>query len=241
VRAARPRCELGAKGICLDFYRWRVYPKVGRAAVFFSRARFFSFPAPVINQTMQPQRLFNVAAAAGAILALTVAASACRRATRSPTSATAHQPARPASPYEPTNAIPHDLFPDMPIYSGARVQHVFRPKGSMRRITFEVKAPFDALVNFYKEQLKKGGFRVNSSLIMRARRAWTCDFNKDGRPGTVAMYPSDDKTAMIVDLIYALPSKEDDEMREALEKFDVVGPGPFAQRAPNPNEKTKRN
>jgi hypothetical protein len=148
-------------------------------------------------------------------------------------------------PDEPTNAIPPDLFKDMPMYPGLKVLHVRRPKGSMREILMQSDASFDQLVAFYKEQLSKGDYHITSSLIMRARRTWSCDFHKRGRPASVMLYPSDnDKSKLTVDLIYELPSKVDEAMLEPIEKFDVVGPGEVGQQAPNPNEKkekTKRN
>ena len=75
----------------------------------------------------------------------------------------------------------------------------------MREIVFEVKnsPSLDQMVNYYKDGLKKGDFRITSSLIMRARKTWSCDFHKDGRPGSVMLYPSDnDKSSTTIDLIY---------------------------------------
>jgi hypothetical protein len=148
-------------------------------------------------------------------------------------------------PDEPTKAIPPDLFKDMPMYPGIRVMHVRRPKGTMREILFQSDADFDKLVAFYRDQLGSNGFHVSSSLIMRAARKWSCDFNKRGRQGSITLYPSDsDKSKITLDLIYELPSKANEAMLEPIEKFDVEGPGPVAQEAPGPNgknEKTKRN
>jgi hypothetical protein len=77
---------------------------------------------------------------------------------------------------------------------------------------------------------------------MPARNTWSCDFHKNGRPGSVMLYPSDSgKGKMTIDLIYEMPAKIDPSMIEEQETFDVIGPGPIAQKAPNPNEKTKRN
>jgi hypothetical protein len=148
-------------------------------------------------------------------------------------------------PDEPSKAMPPDLFKDMPMYPGIETMHVRRPKGTMREILFQSDADFDKLVAFYKQQFADHGFNVTSSLIMRAVRKWSCDFNKHGRQGSITLYPSDrDKTRMTVDLIYELPSKANEAMLAPIEKFDVEGPGPVAQQAPIPNEKnekTKRN
>jgi hypothetical protein len=148
-------------------------------------------------------------------------------------------------PDEPTKALPPDLFKDMPMYPGLSVMHVRRPKGSMREILFQSDADFDKLVSFYRQQLTDHDFHVTSSLIMRAVRKWSCDFNKRGRQGSITLYPSDhDKSKITVDLIYELPSKANEAMLAPVENFDVEGPGPVAQQAPNPNEKkekTKRN
>ena len=60
-----------------------------------------------------------------------------------------------------------------------------KPKGAMREIVFELKnsPPLNQMVSFYKDGLKKGDFKITSSLIMPARKTWSCDFHKDGRPG----------------------------------------------------------
>jgi hypothetical protein len=140
---------------------------------------------------------------------------------------------------EPTKAIPPDLYKSMPIYPGAEVIHVRKPKGAMREIFFQLKnAPgLDQMVNFYKDGLKKGDFKITSSLIMRARKTWSCDFHKEGRPGSVMLYPDDhDKSTTVIDLIYEMPSKIDEAMLEPKEDFDVIGPGPAGN---NPSEVKK--
>jgi hypothetical protein len=186
------------------------------------------------------------AACFSAILAFATAIAACkssRTAPQSPTTAAVKPVA--LGPDEPTKAIPPDLFKSMPMYPGLTVEHVRRPKGTMREILFHSDADFDKLVAFYKEQLAANGFHVTSSLIMRAVRKWSCDFNKHGRQASITLYPSDhDKTKMTVDLIYELPNKSAEAMLAPVEKFDVEGPGPVAQQAPSSdekNEKTKRN
>jgi hypothetical protein len=148
-------------------------------------------------------------------------------------------------PDEPTKAMPPDLFNDMPMFPGITVLHVRRPKGSMREILFQTDGDFDKLLAFYRQQLGDRNFHVTSSLIMRATRKWSCDFNKRGRQGSITFYPSDnDKSKITIDLIYELPNKANEAMLAPVEKFDVEGPGPVAQQAPSPkekNEKTKRN
>jgi hypothetical protein len=146
----------------------------------------------------------------------------------------------PESPHadkdEPTKEIPPDIYKGMPIYPGAVVDHVHQPKGAMREILFSSSAQMPEMVAYYKEELKKNDFRITSSLIMPARKTWSCDFTKDGRPGSVMVFPSDnDKSRMTIDLIYEMPSKADEVLREPREDFDVEGPGPVAQKAPNPN------
>ena len=150
---------------------------------------------------------------------------------------------------EASKAIPSDLYPAMPIFPGAVVQHVHKPKGAMREVVFEVKnsPSLDEMVNFYKDGLKKGDFKITSMLIMRARKTWSCDFHKDGRPGSVMLYPADnDKTATTIDLIYEVPSGVDPALLEPKEEFDVVGPGepgnvtPVAQHDSQANDKPKK-
>jgi len=155
---------------------------------------------------------------------------------------------------EASKEIPADLYKGMPIYPGAVVQHVRKPKGAMREIMFEVKnsPSLNQMVGFYKDGLKKGDFRITSSLIMPARKTWSCDFHKDGRPGSVMLYPADDdKTSTTIDLIYEMASNVDPNLLEPKEDFDVIGPGqpgevaPVAQKVsqdtPKRKKKAKRN
>ena len=146
------------------------------------------------------------------------------------------------NPDEATKTIPPDLFKEMPIYPGSSVEHVHKPKGAMREIAFSTLAPLNEVVEFYKEGLKKNDFHITSSLIMPARKTWSCDFHKNGRPATILLYPDDnDKSKMVIDLIYEMPPKVDPSMEEAEETFDVIGPGEVAQQAPNSNANAKRN
>jgi hypothetical protein len=137
---------------------------------------------------------------------------------------------------EPSKALPPDLYKEMPLYPGAEVEHVRKPKGAMREIMFSSSAQMQQMVAYYKDALKKGDFHITSSLIMPARKTWSCDFNYNGRPGSIMLYPSDqDKSKMTIDLIYELPAHLDESLMEPKEEWDVVGPGEVAQQAPNPN------
>jgi hypothetical protein len=152
--------------------------------------------------------------------------------------------APPADVDEPSKAVPSDMFAQMPMYPGIRVEHVRKPKGAMREVVFSSDGQMQAMAAYYKDQFKKNDFRITSSLIMPARRTWSCDFGKDGRTASITIYPSDnDKSRMTVDLIYEIPSKVDEALREPKEDFDVVGPGEVAQQAPTPNatNKSKEN
>ncbi len=146
------------------------------------------------------------------------------------------------APDEPSKALPPDLFKTMPIYQGASIEHVRKPKGAMREILFSAEARMPQLVAFYKDELKKNDFHIASSLTMPARETWSCDFQYNGRPGSIMVFPSDqDKSKMTIDLIYELPAHLDESMVEPKEDFDVEGPGELAQQAPNPSEKEKRD
>ena len=137
-------------------------------------------------------------------------------------------PNKPAAD-EPTKALPADLYKGMPIYPGAEVTHVKKPKGAMREVVFELKdsPSLNKMVSFYKDGLKANDFKITSSLIMPARKTWSCDFHKEGRPGSVMIYPADDdKTASTIDLIYEVASNVDPSLLEPIEHFDVIGPGP---------------
>jgi hypothetical protein len=168
--------------------------------------------------------------------------AACKTA---PPAAPAAPPAVQASmttPDEPSKALPPDLYKTMPIYPGAKVEHVRKPKGAMREILFSADAQMPQMVAFFKDELKKNDFHIASSLIMPARKTWSCDFHYNGRPGSIMVFPSDqDKSKMTIDLIYELPVHLDESMVEPKEDFDVEGPGEMAQQVPNPSEKEKRN
>jgi len=128
----------------------------------------------------------------------------------------------------------------MPIYPGAVVQHVRKPRGAMREIIFQSPGQMPEMVAYYKDQFKKAGFTVTSSLIMPARKTWSCDFSRSGRPGSVMLFPSDeDKSRMTIDLIYEMPAKMDESLLEPREDFDIEGPGEPAQKRGAAAIKTK--
>ncbi len=155
---------------------------------------------------------------------------------------------------EASKEIPADVYKGMPIYPGAEVVHVRKPKGAMREVIFELKnsPPLNQMVSFYKDGFKQGDFKITSSLIMPARKTWSCDFHKDGRPGSVMLYPADDnKNNTTIDLIYEMASNIDPSLLEPKEDFDVIGPGPPGEGTPvaennsqdkaEPKDKAKRN
>jgi len=132
------------------------------------------------------------------------------------------------NPDEVSKELPSDIYKGMPIFPGAQIVHVRKPKGAMREILFEIKnsPPLNQMTDYYKDRLKKGDFRITSTLTMAVRKTWSCDFLRDGRPGSVMLYPSDDdKTSTTVDLIYEVPSNMDASLLEEKEQFDVIGPG----------------
>jgi hypothetical protein len=187
--------------------------------------------------TMERPGLFKLAGLA-AICVLGVAA--CKSAPVAEPVAPPTVQTSMTAPDEPTKTLPKDLYPQMPVYPGATVEHVRKPKGAMREIVFSSGAQMPQMVAFYKDELKKNDFHITSSLIMPARKTWSCDFHYNGRPGSIMLYPSDqDKTKMTIDLIYELPAHMDPSMMEPKEDFDVEGPGEIAQQAPNSNPNAK--
>ena len=217
-------------------------PQVDRDAVisFFWRLTLLrNFDPPI--KTLKRANLFKLAAIAAACM---LGFAACKTAGPSAPVAPPPEQAPRTVPDESSNALPSDLYKTMPIYPGAKVEHVRKPKGAMREIVFSADAQMPQMVAYYKDELKKNDFHVTSSLIMPARKTWSCDFNYKGRPGSIMLYPSDeDKAKMTIDLIYELPAHIDESLMEPTENFDIEGPGEMAQQAPNPNpsEKVKRN
>jgi len=170
--------------------------------------------------------LFKPVSIAAAALVAIVVVSGChhKQVASEPEAA----PTQAANAEEASKEIPPDLYKSMPIYPGAVVTHVRKPKGAMREISFEIKnaPPLNQMAAFYKDELKKNDFKITSTLTMAVRKTWSCDFHKDGRPGTLALYPDDnDKSAAVVDLIYEMPAKVDPALQEPKEEFDVIGPG----------------
>ena len=188
----------------------------------------------------RPSALISMIAALG--FACTTV-QACKTQPKAPAAPVAEESTANRNPEEATKDIPSDLFKEMPIYPGAVVEHVHKPKGAMREIDFSTSGQLNQVVEFYKEKLKEQNFHITSSLIMPARKTWSCDFHKQGRPATIMLYPDDtDKSKLVIDLIYELPAKADAAaLQETEETFDVVGPGEVAQQAVNSNEKAKRN
>jgi len=183
--------------------------------------------------TVTKSALFKIAAVFTFAIAVTFSLAACH--------------GKPAEVVEPaaapttkivdeaTKEIPSDLYKGMPIYPGAVVQHVRKPKGAMREVIFELKnsPSLSQMVNYYKDGFKQGDFKITSSLTMPARKTWSCDFHKDGRPGSVMLYPADDdKSATTIDLIYEMASNVDPNLLEPREDFDIVGPGPLGGVVP---------
>jgi len=135
---------------------------------------------------------------------------------------------------EATKDLPPDLYKEMPIYPGAKIEHVRKPSLTMREILFSTDAQLSPIVAYYKEQLKKNNFLITSALIMPARKVWSCGFDKDGRPGSIMLYPTkQDKSRMTIALMYELPVNQNDLFFEPKEDFDVVGPGEIVRPPPN--------
>jgi len=182
----------------------------------------------------------RLSTALAAMCLLGAIAAGCGKAPPPPAPAAA--PTVALGPDEPYKTLPPDIYKSIPIYPGAVIGHVRRPKSSMREILFSSDATMPALVAYFKRELQKNKFIVTSSLIMPARRTWSCDFHKHGRPGSIMLYPNDDdKSKMTIDLIYEMPIKIDPSLLEPRETFDVEGPGPVAQQAPNSQPNTKQN
>jgi hypothetical protein len=204
----------------------------------------------LFNKTVNPPDLFISRLARALLpapllaLGLIVGLAACKTPPPAVTAPDVPQPSRIVGD-EPTKALPPDLYKKMPMYPGAVVEHVHKPKGAMREIMFSAQGQMPQMAQFYKDEFKKNDFHITSSLTMPARKTWSCDFHYNGRPGSIMLYPSDeDKSRMTIDLIYELPAHIDESMMEPKEDFDVIGPGEIAQQAPqapNPSNKEKRN
>ncbi len=142
-----------------------------------------------------------------------------------------------ANPDEPSKALPAD-FESIPVFPGARLEHVRKPKGAMREVLFSTDASLDEVINFYKASLVKNGFLLTATLRMAARRTWSCDFHRGGQQASVMSFPSDqDKSRLTIDLIYEIPTKAVMAADPLAEDFDVVGPGEIAQQSTTRNQK----
>jgi hypothetical protein len=141
-------------------------------------------------------------------------------------------------PDEPTAALPAEFDTSLPIFPGAKVEHVRRPKGSMREIFLSSDATDEKLIQFYKDALEKNGYQVTATMRVAARRTWSCDFHKGGRQASVLLFPSDtDKSRITIDLIYEMAARGDERPPLPEEQFDVVGPGEVAQQTADSSEK----
>jgi len=193
-----------------------------------------------IVKTEQASVIFKFNQLLGALAICVLAITGCKTAPATPVAPAEVAPQKVHD--EASKELPPDLYKTMPIYPGAKVEHVRKPKGAMREIVFSSDGQLMPMVTFYKEELKKNNFNITSSLIMPSRRTWSCDFSIKGNPGSVMLFPSDeDKTRMTIDLIYELPANIDESLLEPKEDWDVVGPGEIATQAPNLSEKAKRN
>ena len=216
-------------------------------SLFFCPINAFEKPRRAINKTVNLPDLFNSTLARAALAAGSIAMLAMLAACKTqPAEIQAPPPVQSTmrAPDEPSKALPPDLYKTMPMYPGAVVEHVRKPKGAMREILFSAQGELPVMVAYYKDELKKNDFHITSSLIMPARKTWSCDFHNRGRPGSIMLFPSDtDKSRMTIDLIYELPAHIDESLMEPKEDFDVKGPGEIATQAPNPNpsENEKRN
>src|ERR1700722_9747015 len=195
-------------------------------------ASFKGAPAASLSRLLTPLRKM----ALGVVLGLTVIAmSACNGGAKQAITEPAAAPTSKVQD-EASKEVPADLYAGMPIYPGAEIQHVRKPKGAMREIVFQLKnsPPLDQMVNFYKDGLKKGDFKITSMLIMRGRKTWSCDFHKDGRPGSVMLYHDDNgTTSTTIDLFYEVPSNTSQALLDPKEEFDIVGPAEPAAVTPS--------
>jgi hypothetical protein len=96
----------------------------------------------------------------------------------------------------------------------------------MREILFSTDAQLDEVVAYYKEQLRKNNFQITSTLLVPAHHSWSCSFYTDGRPGDLKLYSSEqDKSRIVIALMYVLPDDPNDMYVQPKEEFDAVGPG----------------
>jgi hypothetical protein len=147
-------------------------------------------------------------------------------------------PAKAQSPFESGKALPADFSTTLPVYPGAMVERVRKPKGAMREVYFTAGGKLDPMIQYYKTALDKGGYEITATLKMATRKTWSCDFHKGGQQASVMIFPSDkDQTLMTIDLIYEIPSTATAAADPSVEEFDVVGPGEIVQSSANQSEK----
>jgi len=150
----------------------------------------------------------------------------------------APKPAKPQSLEEPSRELPGDFSHAIPIYPGAKVDSVRRPKGAMREIFFTSDGKLDPMIEYYRAGLGKGGYQITATLKMAGRKTWSCDFHKGGQQASVMIFPNEkDHSLMTIDLIYEIPSTATAAADPTHEDFDVIGPGEIAQSGPNQSEK----
>jgi len=135
---------------------------------------------------------------------------------------------------EASNSLPNEFPKTIPLFPGAQIQQVRKPKGSMREIFLISNAQLDPIISYYKDALVKNGYEITSTLRMAARRTWSCDFHKGGQQCSVMLFPNDqDKSKLTIDLIYQMPSTVASVPTLPQETYDIVGPGePAAAGAP---------
>ena len=235
----------------LDFPFLRVYPKLLPASeiVGFRADSRRIMASEILGR---PSRR----ALPACLLACILVISACHKTQNTPPvseqsqndAADTAQAAPKGNPDEATKALPSEFPKNLPVFPGAAIEHVRKPKGSMREIFLVSGAQLDQLVNFYKDQLAKAGYDVTSTLKMAARRTWSCDFHKGGQQCSVMLFPNDqDKTKLTIDLIYQMPATVAVVPTLPQETFDVIGPGQPPQPTQNqtktnltPNKSEKR-
>lgn len=220
----------------LDFHASHVYPELDRLAVF-----FFSVSSVEIRRGMRPSawrapKLYLLTF----LMPLMFGLAACKGHDQSPAAMVPVKYAE-TSPDEPGKALPPDFDQALPVFPGAVVDHVRKPKGAMREILLETDKPIGDLIDFYRTNLRKNGFEVTSTLKLTARKTWSCDFHKGGEQSSILLFPSDhDNSHVTIDLMYEIPSRSNERPAEPEELFDIVGPGEVAQRN-NPDQSEKRN
>jgi len=156
--------------------------------------------------------------------------ASCQRHEEQTPAADANAPVS-TSPDEASTAIPADFDHGMPLFPGATIEVVRKPKGSMREILMATDRSVDRVIDFYRSSLEKNGFAITSTLKVEARKTWSCDFHKGERQASVLLYPSDaDKSHTTIDLVYEMPAPSNERLAPPEEKFDVVGPGEVAQQ-----------